>query len=104
MGLTLLELILALALSVLVLMAIGMAIDMHYRMFDVRRTSIEETHVARAVLRSIADDLRTAVQYIPPDLSGLETVTGNTATASRVPASNAAGQSGRCCRRQSAAT
>src|SRR5688572_1801755 len=67
-GLTLLELILALALSVLVMMAIGMAIDIHYRMFDVRRTSIEETHVARAVLRSIADDLRTAVQYIPPDL------------------------------------
>jgi hypothetical protein len=58
-------------------------------MFDVRRTSIEETHVARAVLRSIADDLRTAVQYIPPDLSGLETVTGNTATAAASMASNA---------------
>ena len=89
-GLTLLELILALALSVLVLMAIGMAIDVHYRMFDVRRTSIEETHVARAVLRSIADDLRTAVQYVPPDLSGLETVTGNTATAIASSAANAA--------------
>ena len=90
-GLTLLELILALALSVLVMMAIGMAIDIHYRMFDVRRTSIEETHVARAVLRSIADDLRTAVQYIPPDLSGLETVTGNTAAAVASAASNAVG-------------
>jgi hypothetical protein len=89
-GLTLLELILALALSVLVLMAIGMAIDVHYRMFDVRRTSIEETHVARAVLRSIADDLRTAVQYVPPDLSGLETVTGNTATAVASSAASAA--------------
>jgi hypothetical protein len=89
-GLTLLELILALALSVLVLMAIGMAIDVHYRMFDVRRTSIEETHVARAALRSIADDLRTAVQYVPPDLSGLETVTGNTATAVASSAANAA--------------
>jgi hypothetical protein len=93
-GLTLLELILALALSVLVLMAIGMALDVHYRMFDVRRTSIEETHVARAALRSIADDLRTAVQYVPPDLSGLETVTGNTATAVASAASNAVGDIG----------
>jgi hypothetical protein len=88
-GMTLLELILALALSVLVLMAIGMAMDIHYRMFDVRRTSIEETHVARAALRSIADDLRTAVQYIPPDLSGLDTVTGNTIAATATAASNA---------------
>jgi hypothetical protein len=90
-GLTLLELILALALSVLVLMAIAMAIDVHYRMFDVRRTSIEETHVARAVLRSIADDLHTALQFAPPDLSGLETVTGNTAAAAASMASNVTG-------------
>ncbi|HEX5103455.1 MAG TPA: hypothetical protein VFV87_06570 [Pirellulaceae bacterium] len=80
-GLTLLELILALALSVLVLMAIGMAINLHYRMFDVRRTNIEEAHVARATLRIIADDLRGAVWYVPPDLSGLDTVAGNTASA-----------------------
>lgn len=80
-GMTLLELILALALSALVLMAIGMAIELHFRMFDVRRTNVEEAQLARAVLRHIADDLRSAVQYEPVDLSGLEAVTANTTAA-----------------------
>jgi len=93
-GLTLLELILALSLSVLVLMAIGMAIDLHYRMFDVRRTNIEEAHVARAVLRNIADDLRAAVQFVPPDLEGLEAVTGNAATAAASMLSGQASEGG----------
>lgn len=86
-----LELILALALSALVLMTVAMAIHLHFRMFDVRRTNIEEAQVARAVLKNIADDLRSAVQYVPPDLSGLETVTGNTADAVANLASGAAG-------------
>jgi hypothetical protein len=76
-GLTLLELILALSLSVLVLMAVSMAIDMHYRMLDVRRTNVEESQLARAALRHIADDLRCAVQYAPPDLSGLDAMSEN---------------------------
>ncbi len=90
-GLTLLELLLALSLSVLILMTVSMAINLHFRMLDVRRTNVEEAQVARAALKHIADDLRSAVQYIPPDLSGLEAVTGNTAGAA---ADLALGQSG----------
>ena len=80
-GLTLLELILAMALSVFVLMAIGMAIDLHYRMLDVRRTNVEESRVARQSLKMIADDLKSAVQFVPPDLSGLDAVSANTAAS-----------------------
>jgi hypothetical protein len=76
-GLTLLELILALALSVLVIMAIGMAIDVHYRMLDVRRTNVEEAQVARATLKRIAEDLKSIVNFAPPDLSGLEAASAN---------------------------
>ncbi|MEX2174378.1 MAG: hypothetical protein WD872_08450, partial [Pirellulaceae bacterium] len=90
-GLTLLELILALSLSVLVLGAIAMAIDIQYRMLDVRRTNVEETQLVRAVFRHIASDLTSAVQYTPPDLSGLDAVSGNTATAAAGSALGAVG-------------
>ena len=94
-GLTLLELILALGLSVLVLMAIGMAIDVHYRMLDVRRTNVEESQLARASLRHIADDLRSAVQDVPLDLSGLEAASDNMSGAlSTVLAAASSGQLG----------
>lgn len=93
-GLTLLELLLALSLSIVVLMAIGMAINLHYRMFDVRRTNVEEAQLARAVLRHIADDLRCAVQYTPPDLEGLDTVSGNAIGAAANSAFGETGDSG----------
>lgn len=93
-GLTLLELILALSLSVLVLMSIGMAIDLHYRMLDVRRTNVEESQLARAALRHMADDLRSAVQYVPPDLTGLDAMSENMSGALSSMAAAASGLSG----------
>jgi hypothetical protein len=93
-GLTLLELILALSLSVLVLMSLGMAIDLHYRMLDVRRTNVEESQLARAVLRHMADDLRSAVQYVPPDLTGLDAMSENMSGALSSMAAAASGLSG----------
>ncbi len=94
-GLTLLELILSLSLSVLVLMAISMAINVHYRMLDVRRTNVEESQLARAALRHIADDLRSAVQDVPLDLSGLEAASQNMSGAlSTVLAAASSGQLG----------
>ncbi|MBN2579940.1 MAG: prepilin-type N-terminal cleavage/methylation domain-containing protein [Pirellulales bacterium] len=60
---TLLEVILALALSVLVLAAIGFAISAHLRFFNAGRTGVEEAQLARAILSRIADDLRNAVPY-----------------------------------------
>lgn len=68
---TLLEIILALALSVLVLIAIGMAIDVHLNSLEVGRTEVEEARLARALLQRIADDLRSAVVYDPIDVDEL---------------------------------
>jgi hypothetical protein len=76
-GVTLLELILALSLSILVMLTIGMAVNMYFRMLDVRRTNVEEARLANSILKHIADELRGAVQYTPPDLSGLEALTSS---------------------------
>jgi type II secretory pathway pseudopilin PulG len=68
-GITLLELILALALSVIVLAAIGWAIRLHMLSLDSRRAEIEQAQLARAVLKIIADDLRSTVAYNTVDLA-----------------------------------
>jgi hypothetical protein len=70
-------LLLALALSALVFVAISMAIDLHLRTIDSGRTEIEEAQLARAVLRRMADDLRGAVQYQVIDFSSLEGLTAD---------------------------
>jgi hypothetical protein len=70
-GLTLLELMLALALTTIVLGVVGMAIDINLRALDSRRDVVEDAQLARAVLRLIADDLRGAVQTPEADFSGV---------------------------------
>ncbi len=62
---TLLEVLLALALGTLVLMALGMAINLQLYSVDVHRTQVEEAQLARVLLRMIADDLRQAVIQPP---------------------------------------
>ena len=102
LGLTLLELILALSLSVVLLFAVGMALRLYWRSFDVKRTNIEQAHLARAIQQKMADDLRSAVQYTPVDLSGLEAMTSTSSlagafagmTGTGSPAAAAAGGSG----------
>lgn len=76
-GVTLLELILALGLSTVLLAIIGMALGMYWRLFDQRRTSLEEARIARSVLRKVGDDLRNTIQFQPPDLSGLNIVSAS---------------------------
>lgn len=71
---TLLELILALALAVIVLGAIGWAIQLHMRSLDTRRTDVEQAQLARAVLKIIADDLRSAVAFNTVDFSEAATL------------------------------
>ncbi len=71
-GVTLLELLLALALTSLVIIVIGMAIEFHLHTLDIDQTNVEEAMVARAVLRHIATDLRNAVLYEPIDVSGVQ--------------------------------
>lgn len=60
-GFTLLEVLLSLALTSLILVALGMAIHFHLHVLDVGRTHVEEAQLARVLLRRIADDLRGAV-------------------------------------------
>ena len=73
-GFTLLEVILALALSFLVLMGVAMAMDLHLRMLDKRQSEIEQSQLSRSVLQIIREDIRGAVQYTPYDTSALEQV------------------------------
>lgn len=71
-GFTLLEVMLALALSFLVLLGVAMAIDLHLRMLDKRQNEIEQSQLSRSVLQLIREDIRGAVQYTPFDSSALD--------------------------------
>lgn len=71
-GFTLLELLLALALTGLVLFVISMAVDLNMRAFHKRRSSIEQAQLARTLLRIIAEDIRGSVANYEQDLSGVE--------------------------------
>ena len=66
---TLLEVMLSLILVSFVLTIVAMAIDIHLRVLDAGRAKIEEGQLARAILQRIADDLRNAVVYRPPDVT-----------------------------------
>jgi type II secretory pathway pseudopilin PulG len=62
-AMTLLELILALFIASLVMMAIAMAIQLQAMTVDSRRNVVEEVQLARAILKQISDDLRSAARY-----------------------------------------
>jgi hypothetical protein len=70
-GATLVETLLALALTGIVLMMINMAIDLNLRTLDSRRADIERALLAQSVLRHMAADLQNAVIYEPIDLSNV---------------------------------
>jgi prepilin-type N-terminal cleavage/methylation domain-containing protein len=81
-GMTLLELILALSISAMILGAVAMAIQLHLRVLDSRRAQMEESQLARAILRRMADDLRSSVQQETTDFSGLAEAAAASASAS----------------------
>jgi hypothetical protein len=87
---TLWELLLALALSSVILLALAGAIDLHLRLLEKGRGDVEQAQLARAVLRRMADDLRGAVRYEPIDA---EAMVGG-AAASQVPDEDAAEEEG----------
>lgn len=70
-GWTLLEMMLALALTTLLLSAIYNAMHIFYRGVNTTRSNVERDQLARTVLRRVSDDLRSAVRYMPADTSGL---------------------------------
>jgi len=93
-GITLLEIVLALGLSGMLLYAVGLAMDLHFRALDVQRTRVERAQVARAVLRHISDDVRSAMQQTPVDLEGLKVAAKNQKAALSMMMTNVNGTTG----------
>ena len=77
---TLLEVVLAVALTAIIGTLIATAIDFHLRQLTVQRTRIEEAQVARAVLRRIADDLRAATLYRPAETASPDEMSADTSS------------------------
>lgn len=71
-GFTLLEVVLSLALSIILLGAMYMAMDVQVRTVQLGQTQVENAQLARTLLRIIADDLRSTVVFSPADLATLE--------------------------------
>ncbi len=69
---TLFELILAIALSVMLVALIGTAINLYLTRVDAGRTEVEEAQLARSILSMIADDLRATAIYKPQDMSAIQ--------------------------------
>ncbi|MFO0790254.1 MAG: prepilin-type N-terminal cleavage/methylation domain-containing protein [Pirellulales bacterium] len=70
-GFTLFELILAVALSAILLSIIGLAINLYLMRVDSDRGRVEEAQLARSVLNMITDDIRGATIYKPQDTSAI---------------------------------
>ena len=79
-GFTLLEVLLALGLTLVVLMAVGMAVDFFIRGIETSRAAVEEAQLARALLSRIAEDLRSAVRYDP--INAEQLLSGDTSSLS----------------------
>lgn len=75
-GFTLLEVMLALALSVVIMYAVGIAIHLNLTVLESRRAGIEKAQLARAILQLMANDLRSAVQYEVQDFASVDELAG----------------------------
>ncbi|MBL9081394.1 MAG: prepilin-type N-terminal cleavage/methylation domain-containing protein [Planctomycetales bacterium] len=73
-GYTLLEVLLVLAITTVLIAAVGSAINIYLRSVEAGRAEVEQAQLARALLRRIADDLRSAVPIAPAD-GGVESST-----------------------------
>lgn len=69
---SLLELVLALALSLVVIGLIISSIRLYMIQLERRRVEIEQQHISRGVISMISLDLRSAIQYKAQDYSPLE--------------------------------
>ncbi len=62
-GFTLFELILAIALSAVLLALVGTAITLYLTRIDAGNSRVEEAQLARSILAKIAEDIRGATIY-----------------------------------------
>ena len=92
-GFTLLEVLLAISLTAMVLVAVSMAIDFHLRVLGSGRADVEEAQLARAILQRIAADLRSAVPLPAADASGFAAVTTSSVSAGTSDSGTSSGNS-----------
>ena len=78
-GFTLIELVLAIALSIALVALLGMAIDLHLVRLDSSRTSIEQAQIARAIFDRITADLRGTTTAPAQDMSELQNLADSAA-------------------------
>jgi hypothetical protein len=90
-GYTLLEVLLALGLTVIVLSLVGTAVHSMLRSVDNGRRRAEREQLARAIMHQIANDLRAVVRYEPFDDSGLNSGIGGGASGAASALSGATG-------------
>ncbi len=76
-GFTLLELVLAIALTGVVMLLIGMAIDLHLRGTERRQNEVGRAQLVRAILQQMATDLRGMVRADTTDFSGVQDLAGS---------------------------
>ena len=95
---TLLEVLLALGLTVIVMALVGTALNSTLRLIEAGRVRTERDQLARAILSKIADDVCAAVRYEPFDASGMMKLAANTTlntdTTGQSSSSDATGSSG----------
>src|SRR5262249_34580439 len=84
-GFTLLEVLLALGLTVVTLGLISVSVNSTLKLVDAGREKTERDQLARAILTKIANDVRSTFRYQPFDASGMMSV--------NVPKSSKGGQS-----------
>ncbi|HMP80423.1 MAG TPA: hypothetical protein PKD54_13295 [Pirellulaceae bacterium] len=68
---TLIEIVLALGLSVLIFAAIATGIYIYLNTLTQQQSELEQQQVVRSVVQMISNDVRAAMQYKPADVSGL---------------------------------
>lgn len=70
-GFTLLEVLLAISISMVIMGALIFMIDFQLRSLDTSHRRVEEAQLARALLQRMAEDIRAAVRYDPLDFNSL---------------------------------
>lgn len=80
-GLTLLEVLLAVSLTLLLVSAIYSAVDQAWRLTEINRIEMERNQIARAVLRRIELDLRSAM-FTAQAASSTDSTSGSTSGGS----------------------
>ena len=92
-GYTLLEVMLVLLITMVLVTAVGAALNIYLRSVEAGRAEVEQAQLARALLRRIADDLRSAVPVVV-DSSTAEASTASSALSGAISAATSGSSGG----------